>query len=59
MPPDAPNSLSNAEVYNLVAFLLVQNELVPQDAVIDATSLPKVKMPAHDRFVPDTRGRPK
>jgi cytochrome c len=59
MPPDAPNSLSNAEVYNLVAFLLVQNELVPQDAVIDATSLPKVKMPAHDHFVPDTRGRPK
>ena len=26
------------------------------DAVIDAASLPKVRMPAHDRFVPDTRG---
>lgn len=59
MPPDKPGSLTDVEVYNLVAFLLVQNELVPADAVIDATSLPKVKMPAHDRFVPDTRGKPK
>ena len=59
MPPDAPNSLSDGEVYNLVAFLLAQNELIPADAVVDAASLPKVKMPAHDRFVPDTRGKPK
>ena len=47
MPPDAPNSLSDGDVYNLVAFLLVQNELIPADAVVDAASLPKVKMPAH------------
>ena len=59
MPPDAPNSLGDGDVYNLVAFLLVQNELIPADAVVDATTLPKVKMPAHDHFVPDTRGRPK
>ena len=59
MPPDAPNSLSDGDVYNLVAFLLVQNELIPADAVVDAASLPKVKMPAHDHFVPDTRGRVK
>jgi mono/diheme cytochrome c family protein len=56
MPPDAPGSLKDDEVYGLVAYLLVLNELVPADAVIDATSLPKVKMPAHDRFVPDKRG---
>ena len=59
MPPDAPNSLSDGDVYNLVAFLLVQNELIPAEAVVDAASLPKVKMPAHDHFVPDTRGRVK
>jgi cytochrome c len=59
MPPDAPGSLSDDDVYNLVAFLLVQNQLIPADAVVDATSLPKVKMPAHDRFVADTRGRVK
>ena len=59
MPPDAPGSLKDAEVYGLVAYLLSLNELIPADATIDATSLPKVKMPAHDRFVPDTRGGPK
>jgi mono/diheme cytochrome c family protein len=59
MPPDAPGSLKDNEVYGLVAYLLTLNELIPADAVIDATSLAKVKMPAHDRFVPDTRGAPK
>jgi cytochrome c len=56
MPPDAPGSLRDNEVYGLVAYLLFLNELIPADAVIDATSLPKVRMPARDRFVPDTRG---
>jgi len=59
MPPDAPRSLGDNEVYGLVAYLLFLNELIPADAVIDQTSLPKVTMPAHDHFVPDTRGRPK
>ena len=55
MPPDKPGSLKDDEVYNLTAFLLAQNELIPQDAVIDAASLPKVKMPAREHFKPDTR----
>ena len=59
MPPDAPGSLKDNEVYGLVAYLLTLNELIPADAVVDATSLAKVKMPAHDRFVPDTRGEAK
>jgi len=59
MPPDAPGSLKDNEVYGLVAYLLSLNELIPAEAVIDATSLPKVKMPAHDHFVPDTRGKSK
>ena len=59
MPPDAPGSLRDNEVYGLVAYLLTLNELIPADAVIDAASLPKVKMPARDHFVPDTRGKPK
>ena len=59
MPPDAPGSLKDNEVYGLVAYLLTLNDLIPADAVIDAASLPKVTMPAHDRFVPDTRGEPK
>ena len=59
MPPDAPRSLGDNEVYGLVAYLLFLNELIPADAVIDQSSLPKVKMPAREHFVPDTRGRPK
>ena len=59
MPPDAPGSLGDNDVYNLVAYLLFLNELIPADAVIDAASLPKVKMPARDHFVPDPRGKPK
>jgi cytochrome c len=59
MPPDAPGSLKDEEVYGLVAYLLAANELIPQDAVVDAALLPKVKMPARDHFVPDARGRPK
>ena len=59
MPPDAPGSLKDSEVYALTAFLLNRNELIPADAVMDASSLPKVMMPAHDRFVPDTRGKAK
>ena len=59
MPPDAPGSLKDSEVYALTAFLLSRNELIAADAVIDATTLPKVLMPARDRFVPDTRGKTK
>jgi cytochrome c len=57
MPADAPGSLSNAEVYDLTAFLLHANGLIPADAVIDAATLPKVAMPAREHFVPDTRTR--
>jgi cytochrome c len=58
MPPDQPGSLGDEEVYGLVAYLLSLNELIAADAVIDAASLPKVAMPAHDHFVPDSRGGP-
>jgi S-disulfanyl-L-cysteine oxidoreductase SoxD len=56
MPPDAPGSLTNDEVYALVAHLLALNELIPADAMMDAMTLPKVRMPARDRFVPEQRG---
>ena len=59
MPPTAPGSLSDREVYALTAYLLALNNLIPDDASMDATSLPKVTMPARDRFVPDPRGGPK
>ena len=55
MPPDAPGSLTDADVYNLTAFLLHANELIPADFVVSAETLPAVKMPAKEHFVPDTR----
>jgi S-disulfanyl-L-cysteine oxidoreductase SoxD len=58
MPPDAPGSLRDNEVYALVAHLLAWNGLIASDVVIDAASLPKVQMPSRSRFVPDTRGAP-
>ncbi len=55
MPPTAPGSLTDNEVYALTAFLLQANELIAADAVMDKTTLPAVKMPAREHFVPDTR----
>ena len=55
MPPTAPGSLTDDEVFALTAFLLHANELIPADAVMDRTTLPKVQMPARQYFQPDTR----
>lgn len=55
MPPAAPGSLTDGEVYALTAYLLYLNGIVAADHVVDANSLPQVKMPARDRFVADDR----
>jgi cytochrome c len=55
MPFLQPGTLSANEVYGLVAYLLSLNKIVPDTAVMDKTSLPKVVMPARDRFVIDNR----
>jgi cytochrome c len=57
MPPTAPGSLTDDEVYALTAFLLHENELIAADAVIDKTTLAAVKMPALEHFVPDSRAQ--
>jgi cytochrome c len=60
MPFAQPGTLSANEVYGLVAYLLSLNKVVAADAVMDKHSLPKVVMPARDRFVRDNRaGGPK
>lgn len=52
MPFNAPGSLAPDEVYSLVAWLLYKNRIIAFDAVMDASTLPQVRMPAADRFVP-------
>ena len=51
MPMTAPGSLSNSEVYAVTAYLLYLNNLIKEDAVMDAMTLPKVKMPNFEGFV--------
>jgi cytochrome c len=55
MPFAQPGTLTPNEVYSLVAYLLALNKVVPEGAVMDRTTLPKVAMPARDRFVKDNR----
>jgi cytochrome c len=55
MPFDRPGSLTDPEVYAVTAYLLQRNGIVAADAVLDARTLPRVRMPARDRFVRDDR----
>lgn len=51
MPFPAPKTLSNDELYALSAYILALNKIIPEDAVMDAKSLPQVKMPNRDNFI--------
>jgi cytochrome c len=51
MPFNAPQSLSNDEVYALSAYLLFLNDVIGPEARMDARTLPQVKMPNRDGFV--------
>lgn len=54
-PFDKPGSLTDDEVYAVTAWLLFRNQIIAADQVIDATTLPQVRMPNRDGFVPDPR----
>jgi cytochrome c len=51
MPIASPQSLTNDEVYAVTAYILSIDGIVSPDAVLDAKSLPRVKMPNKDGFV--------
>jgi len=55
MPFDQPGLLKPPEVYAVVAYILNLNGIIGNDQVMDAKSLPKVKMPNRDGFVADPR----
>ena len=55
MPLGKEGSLKPDEVYGVVAFLLWRNEIIADTAVMNARTLPRVRMPARDRFVLDNR----
>jgi mono/diheme cytochrome c family protein len=54
-PFDDPGSLTPDQVYAVTAYLLHLNGIIGEQEVMDATTLPLVKMPNRDGFVPDPR----
>ena len=51
MPWQEPRTLSNDEVYALTAYLLMLNKVIGENDVMNATTLPKVRMPNRDGFI--------
>jgi len=52
MPWPQPRSLTDDEVYSLTAYILAQNKIIGEKDVMNAQTLPKVKMPNRDGFTP-------
>jgi S-disulfanyl-L-cysteine oxidoreductase SoxD len=55
MPQNAPQSLSNDDVYAVSAYILHLNGLLPADATLDARTLSVIKMPNRGMFTGDPR----
>jgi mono/diheme cytochrome c family protein len=51
MPYNMPRSLTDDEVYALTAYILALNKLIGENDVMDAKTLPQVKMPNRDNFI--------
>jgi S-disulfanyl-L-cysteine oxidoreductase SoxD len=55
MPYNTPGVLTNDEVYAVTAWILEKNDILPVGTVLDRRTLPRVRMPNRDGFVPDPR----
>jgi S-disulfanyl-L-cysteine oxidoreductase SoxD len=55
MPFDKPGLLKPADVYAVAAFILNLNGIIKETDVMDAKTLPLVRMPNRDGFVADPR----
>ena len=61
MPYDRPGILTDDEAYAVTAYLLYRNDIISEEAVMDAETLPQVRMPRRDDYVmpgtwtPETR----
>jgi cytochrome c len=51
MPFVQPHSLTDSEVYAVTAYLLSLNGIIREQDVMNAETLPKVKMPNRDNFI--------
>lgn len=55
MPTTNPLSLSNDEVYAVSAYVLYLNGIIREDEVMNAQTLPQVRMPNRDGFLDMSR----
>jgi S-disulfanyl-L-cysteine oxidoreductase SoxD len=55
MPTTAPLSLTNEDVYAVSAYVLYLNGIIREDQVMNAQTLPQVKMPNRDGFIDMSR----
>ena len=55
MPQNAPELLSNEDVYAVSAYILYLNGLLPADAVLDAKTMAAIKMPNRNMFTGQKR----
>lgn len=51
MPWQQPRTLTDDEVYALTAYILALNKLIGENDVMNAQTLPKVRMPNRDGFI--------
>jgi S-disulfanyl-L-cysteine oxidoreductase SoxD len=56
MPLNESKSLTNDEVYAVVAYLLQLNGIISEGETINAYTLPKVPMPNREGFITFSRG---
>jgi S-disulfanyl-L-cysteine oxidoreductase SoxD len=51
MPFPMPRTLTNDELYAVTAYILALNKIIGENEVMDAKTLPAVKMPNRDNFI--------
>jgi len=55
MPYQRPGTLTADETYAVTAFILYINGIVDEKAELTEKTLPQIRMPNRDGFVPDPR----
>jgi len=55
MPFNAPGSLSDDEVYSVVAYILGEANIWDRQTALNASNIASVEMPNKDGFIPDPR----
>lgn len=53
MPFQAPQSLTNEQVYAVTGYILYMNKLIEANTTVNASTLAAVKMPNRDGFIDD------